>query len=367
MVLKEIRKKRPHLQICGVGGNEMSPYLDNILFRTEELSVMGFVDVLLIFPRILKRFFFLRKQLLTLNPKVLVFIDYAEFNLLMERSLRKQGYKGKIIHYISPSVWAWRKKRTETLAKNVDHLLTIFPFEKSCYTHTSLPVTYVGNPLVNAFSEITRDSFSRQEQSCGKMGSLHIGLFPGSRRKEIEKNLPFLLKTATSLLEKEKNVHFTLSIASDVMGDLINDYLQKLPQEIRKTISLIPPTQEKGYFSTLDLAIATSGTITLELALYQVPTIVIFAIGFLDLIILRDILSIRLPHYCIVNIIAGKEIFCELYGPNLTQQRLESTVFSFVKNPHKRDALVGECKKVKEILGNRHAPEEACEVICSYL
>ncbi len=146
-LLEALRAKSPHLKIAGVGGPLMRSKGMQCILPMEEFQVMGFIDVFLSLPKLMRQFYFVAREILRLNPRIVVTIDYPGFNLRLARHLRKKGFKGKLVHFICPSVWAWGKKRIPLMAENLDMLLSILPFEKELFAHTELPVHFVGHPL----------------------------------------------------------------------------------------------------------------------------------------------------------------------------------------------------------------------------
>ena len=181
-LVEELLKAHPKLKIAAVAGPKMRAMKIKPYFRMETLSVMGFVDVFFSLHKIIKQFYAVRRKILELQPKAVLLIDYPGFHLRLAESLKKKGYQGKIIHYICPTVWAWGKKRIFQMAKNLDLLLTIFPFEPQYFSKTNLPVRYVGHPLI---SQMQPTILERKKI---------LALFPGSREAQIEKNLPLQLK-----------------------------------------------------------------------------------------------------------------------------------------------------------------------------
>lgn len=352
-LIQELLFLNPKLKILCVAGPRMRQLNITTLLEMENFQVMGFMDVVAALFKLIKNFFFLRRSILKANPKICVFIDYPDFNLLLEKSLRKKGYKNKLIHYVAPTVWAWRKKRADFMAKYLDLLLTVFPFEQPYFSHTKLDVRYIGHPLAY-------DIISRQTASCSKD---LIGIFPGSRKKEIEKNLPYQLLTAKKLLQKDKSLRFAVSAANN---KLIEKIFKKRGLDKADFIFF---EREKNYefMEKLKLAFATSGTITLELALHKVPTIVNYAINPLDLFIAAKIIKINLPYYCMVNIIAGKQIFYELYGPNLTVENLYDRANTFLYDAKAINDCLSNCENLIKTLKIKNANKQAAEIIYSFL
>ncbi|NDE82769.1 MAG: lipid-A-disaccharide synthase, partial [Chlamydiia bacterium] len=145
-LIQEIRKKDPSLKIAAVAGPRMRALGIDCILPMEEFQVMGFFDVFCALPRLIKHFYFIGKQILAMNPRSAIFIDYPGFNLRMEKHLKKRGFKAELIHYICPSVWVHGKGRIKTMESSLSQLLCILPFEKLCFEGSSLPVTYVGHP-----------------------------------------------------------------------------------------------------------------------------------------------------------------------------------------------------------------------------
>lgn len=248
--------------------------------------VMGITDVIKALPKLYKTFRKLKKWILKEQPDAVVFIDYAEFNLLMAKALRKKGFRGKLIHYVSPSVWAWRKSRIKQLAATLDHLLTILPFEKAYFKQTSLPVTYVGHPLAK--------TVIKQEKLDLPQGT--VALFPGSRVSEIKRNLPLQLAAA-------KGKPVAVSVARAGLKPLIHSLA---PEAL-----LVPGEKRSLLMSSCQAAIATSGTITFELALHNVPTVVTYKLSAINYFLGRHVFRIHIPYFSLPNLISQKELFPE--------------------------------------------------------
>ncbi len=341
-LIQELLKRRPHLKIGAVAGPQMRKLPIREFFPMESLQVMGFTDILFALPKLVRSFFKIRNQILKLEPKALIFIDYPGFHLRVERSLRKKGYRGKLIHFICPTVWAWGKKRIPLMTQNLDLLLTLFPFETECFSHTKLNVKYIGNPLTSAVANF---------RPAGKFSGKILGIFPGSRKTEIERNLPLLLKCAGEL----KQLDPTLQIA-----------ISKTQFEIETPgVQIVAPEDNYELMRASFLALATSGTVTLELALHGTPTVVAYAIKPLDLFLAQKIFRIKLPFYALPNIVVQEEVFPELFGPNLTEEKLFFESQKLLQDPEARGKCLTGCKKVQKTLGSRSSSEEAVAAILS--
>ncbi|NGX34660.1 MAG: Lipid-A-disaccharide synthase [Candidatus Anoxychlamydiales bacterium] len=355
-LITELLKKNPNLKILAIAGPKMRKLNIDVFMNMENFHVMGFIDIIFALPKLIRSFFQIRKKLLKLNPKASIFIDYPDFNLRLEKSLRKKGYKNKLVHYISPTIWAWRKKRSDFMAKYLDLLITIFPFEKKYFSHTSLDVKYIGHPLIS----ITNDIYKEKNEISKKD---LIGLFPGSRLKEIGRNLPIQLKAAKKLLKDNENLKFAISSTNDKLISKIFD-TENLD---RTNFQIFPRDQNYLFMKKMKIAMATSGTINLELALLKVPTVVNFAINPIDLFIAKNLLKINLNHYCIVNIILKKRIFPELYGPNLNINSLYDSLKTLL-DENSNNYIKASLDELKHILDTKKNPSEnAADLILNYL
>lgn len=352
-LIQSLLKQNPHLKIFGVGGPKMRKMPFRTILPMEEFQVMGFVDVFFALPKILRHFYSLAHFLLKEKPPAVVFIDYPGFTLRMERHLRKKGFSGKIIHYICPSVWAHGEGRIALLEKNVDLLLSIFPFEPKCFS-SSFPVHYVGHPLVSRFQDNPSAPLSWTK------GKKVISIFPGSRKKEILLNFPIQLRAFRSI--HSKDVCGAISVSEPAFLPLLEECLHKEGLQIGEQLRWVEAKDSYALMQSSYCAIAKSGTVTLELALHNVPTVVTYGIAPLDLFIVKYLYKISLPFYCIVNIICNQEIFKELYGPALTEQSLTQELQNLLI-PSYHAHKVRLCSEVAQILGNKKASQESARLI----
>jgi len=317
---------------------------------------MGFVDIFFALPRLIKNFFFLKKRLLQINPKACLFIDYPEFSFMLQSALRKNGYKGKIIHYICPSVWAWRKNRIKTMQKNLDLLLCIYPFEKK-FLQNQLTSKYVGNPLISKLQN------HEYEEKWHLNDMPLLGIFPGSRRHEIERNLPIQLEAAKEIQKKHPRFYFVISVSSNKNKKIISEIAGNFKNDFQEKLILMPSSKNYDLMNNLEMAIATSGTINLELAFHKVPTVVTYKVKRLDFFIARNILKINLPFYCIVNIIAKKIVFPELYGINFTKENLLYYLNKLLLEKTFKEKIIRDCDEVKKIFHQNTEQIDAARAI----
>lgn len=342
-LVRALQQKAPHLQLYGVGGPEMGTAGMKISYPMDRFHVMGFSDVLKSLPRLYGDFQKIKNDILKEAPQAVLFIDYPEFNMRMAKALRKAGFQGKLIHYVCPSVWAWRKKRVKDLAKNLDHLLAILPFEQKCFTETPLPVTYVGHPLVAAIDSYRYDPKITFQRPL-------IAIFPGSRRHEIALNLPTQYATA-----KKMGREYTLavSVARPDLKEMIRTHVDE------ETL-LIPSENRYELMRQTDLALATSGTIILELGLHRVPTVATYKIAPFNYLLGRYIFRIHLPFYTLVNIICEREVYPEFIHKDLSIDAIVEAMENMLKNP---EPCHTECARLREILQSHDASLIAANTI----
>jgi len=355
-LLEAIYSQAPHLTIAGVAGPRMRMHPIQCTTRMEELQVMGFIDVFKAMPRLLRLFRQIRNEILRLQPKTVVCIDYPGFNIRLERSLRRHGYHGQLIHYICPTVWAWGKGRIPIMTQNLDSLLSIFPFEKQCFAGTSLSVEYVGHPLVEKIKKHSKFEHFKEHYGIDPARKI-LAIFPGSRKTEIERNFSIQMQTARRLQAAANDLEIAVSLAHPDLRTLL----------AAPNIHLIEPEHHYDLMQNSHLALATSGTVTLEIALFQTPAIVNFAIKPLDVFIAQKILRINLAYYAMPNILAGKEVFPELFGPHLTIDSLFQKAQQFWFDPNVRAVCQANCARMREMLGNENAAEKAAVLILNSL
>lgn len=356
-LLKVLALRSTPLRIAGVGGPRMRAQGMHCLWPMEAFSVMGFIDPLRKLPKLMLLFWQIRKSILQKPPKVLLFIDYPGFALRMQKSLRKAGYRGQICHLICPSVWAWGRERIVQMAQHLDLLLSILPFEKQLFASTDLKVQYIGHPLAK---RVEQHPFMPLALPPGRR---IIGLFPGSRKKELRYNLPVQLRVAKRLRTLHPELLFALSVSSCNFQPWIEEQIGREGLSLGEEVLLVPQERTYDLMRSCELAIAKSGTITLELALHAVPTVVTYGTSFLDYLIAYHLLRIRLPWYCLVNILCNQELFAEWIGPKLTEASLFSSVEALLVEPTKREACKQQCRQLTQLLQSKDATAEAATAI----
>lgn len=366
LLIKALKQRIPSLSFAGVAGPDMRAQDVAGVLRMEDFEVMGFSDVLKSFPRLWQQFYHVRDYILDTSPQLAIFIDSPSFSLRMAAALRKSGYKGKIVQYISPTVWAWGESRIHQMAASFDLLLTIYPFEAAYFAKTSLNVQYVGNPLQEAIFHHQYDPHWQKLFGIKQADHL-IALFPGSRTSEISRNLPKQLEAAKLLQKENGNISFAISCAHEHNMELVQDILQKSCLQQNKEVFFVPKSHTYELMRDARSAIAKSGTVTLELALHQCPTVVVYQLTLLNWLVAKYILRVNLPHYCIVNILQQKTIFPELIAEGFSPDNLYRHLKTLHEAGAKRDDCLEGCRDVQQLFKDVNASERAAHAIAGLL
>ena len=269
----------------------------------------------------------------------------------LAKALRKKGYTGKLIHYVCPSVWAWRKARIKDLTQTLDLLLTILPFEKNCFSHTQLPVTYIGHPLVAAIDHHAYDPDWNPE------GKKYLSIFPGSRPSEIALNLPLQLQAAKPFADE---LPLAISVAHPDLEQPIREILAKTVLKA----TLVPNHHRYELMRDSHVALATSGTVNLELGLHAIPSVVTYQIGTFNYLLGRYVFRIILPYYSIVNIICDQELYPEFIHRTLDHKKISAALQKRIED---REHYYQQCLKLRSHLQTHDASQEAAKAISQIL
>ena len=282
-------------QLAGIGGQTMRDAGMNTLFDVSETSVVGIVEILKHYPRLRKILSLTKSHIEAIRPSLLILIDYPEFNLKLASFAKAQGIK--VLYYVSPQVWAWRTERVNKIKSCVDLMAVLFPFELKFYQEANVPACLVRHPLLEDIDQHYQVTQSIQEPFT-------IGLFPGSRKNEINKLLPIMIEAGNTLRNNYKNVKFILPVAQGVDRDQLKKYdFHNINLEF----------QHGNFYNSInqcDFIIAASGTATLQCALMGKPTIVIYKISPITYRLFGHMINVE--HICIANIILNKRAYPEL-------------------------------------------------------
>lgn len=337
-LVKELLIQNPSLKISAWGGDKMQAAGAHILKHYRELAFMGFYEVIRNLPTIIRNFGLVKKQILEVNPKIVVLIDYPGFNLRLLPWLKKNGFV--VIYYIAPQAWAWKENRVKKMAKYIDELLVILPFEEEFFQKRGVKTEFVGHPLLQSKVE------SRKLKDKSQ-----IALLPGSRKQEVEHILPVMLSVQSELLG------YKFVVAA--MSHLGEDFYRKIIGN--KNIELVFDDSEK-VINNSDIAMVSSGTATLQTALAEVPQIVCYRSGLLNYEIGKRL--IKVPFISLVNLIFGREIVKELIQADLNKENLIREIRKLEDETYKQE-LVSNYRELKSKLGQKNASKRVADIILS--
>ena len=343
----------PSLAFFGMGGPRMRRAGVETLVDAREMAVVGLVEVLAHFPAIVRAFRTLKECLLSNPPDLLVLIDYPDFNLRLAAVARKAGVK--VLYYISPQVWAWRVGRVKKIARLVDRMAVVFPFEVPFYEKEGVPVSFVGHPLVDTVHPDMAPDEARRSFGIDR-NRRTVGLFPGSRTQEIRVHLPVIMESARALRERFPDLQFILPLASSLSRCDIDPFL-------RGSGLGVIVVEEKSYdvIQVCDAIITVSGTVTLEIALMGVPMVIIYKVSPLTYCIGKRL--IRVDHIGLCNIVANARVVKELIQHEANPDLIAAEIGQILDDPayaaHMRDDL----KRVAQRLGGGDCSSRVAAIV----
>lgn len=341
-LVRALRRYDPGITVSGIGGTHMEEAGVEILVPASEMAVVGLTEVLFRLGVILKA----RKKLKNLlrsvpSPDLLILIDYPDFNIHLA-SLAKR-WKIPVLYYISPQVWAWRKGRINKLAKRVDRMAVILPFEEGLYRKKEVDVTYVGHPLLDAIPENSNKEKAIEKLNLQKASPV-IGLLPGSRREEIENLLPSMVKAVEILSSRYSHLKCVLPVAPTVSVDLVQSFISDSNVGIHISNLDIYKT-----LRACDLALVASGTATLETAIMGIPMIVVYRVSPITYWIGKKLVDV--PYVSLANFVAGEQIVPELVQDEFNPEKLAEEAFKILEDRQEREGMIRNMNAVKNRLG----------------
>ena len=340
-LVTEAHRLRPELAFFGIGGKRMREAGVSIMVDAAEMAVVGLVEVIAHIGVIKGAFLGLRKIIRTDPPDLLILIDYPDFNMLLAREARKRGVK--VLYYISPQIWAWRSGRVKKIARLVDHMAVVFPFEVPFYEQAGVPVTFVGHPLVDMVRPTMAIAEAKETFGIDPTRRT-VGLFPGSRRGEIKRLFPVILETAKKLKGRFPELQFILPVASS----LSKADLEPLIQESGVEITLIDG-RVHDVIQVCDAIVTVSGTVTLEIALLGVPMVIIYRVAPLTYQIGKRF--VRVDHIGICNIVAGERVVPELVQDDAEPTRIAHEIGRMLTDDDYKQGIRGKLLKTRDLLG----------------
>ena len=330
-LISELRKLYPNAEFSGIGGPRMLELGFHSFFPQDRLAVMGLIEPLKRLPELLRIRNFLREHFIANPPAVFIGIDSPDFTISLERSLKEKNIK--TVHYVSPSVWAWRQKRIFKIAKSVDLMLTLLPFEAAFYEKHNVPVEFVGHHLADEIPEHIDKFQARRELGIPEHARV-VALLPGSRASEVERMGSLFMHAAVFCLEQDPELLFYIPAAnSDRYRQLhlqLNDYVDF-------SLQLFNGNSHK-VMAAADVVLLASGTVTLEALLLKKPMVVAYKMAPLSFRILSWL--VKTPYVSLPNLLAGKMLVPELLQDQATPEKLSAAVLNYFENPEETQQLV---------------------------
>lgn len=343
-LVKELKQERRNLRFRGFGGGYLRSAGVDIALDIKNTSFMGFIEVIENLSTIQKNIRFCKKDILEYKPAIIILVDYAGFNLRIARFAKKHAIK--VIYYIPPKIWAWNSRRIKVLQKYVDKILAIFPFEEDIYKKNQMDVSYVGNPLLD---EIQKHNHKLEYSTQKKI----IALLPGSREQEIKYILPQMLK----IIDRFSDYQFVLAATDSFTKDFYHSFIGNHPVEVvfNHTYSLL---------SNSYAALVTSGTATLETALFKVPQIVCYKTNIITYLLAKSF--IKTKFISLVNILMNKLVIKELIQGDLNVKNLEYELKQVLEENSRKDIL-DSYNQLEQIIGKEGASRKAAEEVLSFI
>jgi lipid-A-disaccharide synthase len=347
-LIKELVKKDPQAAIRCWGGDLMQNAGATVVKHYRDLAFMGFAEVIRNLPAILRNFKFCRQDIEAFQPDVIVLIDYPGFNLRIAEWAKEKNFK--IVYYISPQVWAWKEGRVKQIRKVVDKMIVILPFEKSFYKEKwNYEVEYVGHPLVDIIHEFV-SGYKAEVEYLKPV----IAILPGSRKQEVKVKLPVMLEAASAFTDYQLVVARAASLDDEVYEEILRSYPE--------VISVKDQTYE--LLSQATAALVTSGTATLETALFGVPQVVCYKGSAISYQIAKRL--IRIKYISLVNLIMDKPVVKELIQNDFNVQQVKTELSAILNDEIRKQQISDDYRQLKELLQHGgNASVKAADIIIS--
>ncbi|AKQ33376.1 lipid-A-disaccharide synthase [Candidatus Coxiella mudrowiae] len=346
---KSLKFLDPQLKVAGMGGKRMREAGVNIFIEAEKLAVVGVSEIISQLGDILAARQCLKNHFKIERPDLVIFIDYPGFNLHMAKQAKKAGIK--VLYYVSPQIWAWRYGRIKKIKKYVDHMGVLFPFEERLYQRENISVSLVGHPLIDiTVPTLPREKvYQKFDLSTEKP---IIGLFPGSRSREIARLLPIITSATRLIKERLPNAQFVLPLAPNLSSQDVHNYL----------FSDIKIIEDNTYnvLSVCDAAIAVSGTVTLEIALHQIPFVILYKVSPLTYWLGKRL--IQVPFIGLSNLVAEEPITPEFIQHQATPQAIANEIYRLLEDHSYRQTCLNKLKPLRAKLGDSGASLKTAKI-----
>ena len=356
-LIEAIRHIHPEIQFFGVGGDQLQKKGMKLLYHAHHLSVVGITEVFLKLRSILTAYAGVKKAIDRERPDLVILIDFPDFNLRVARAARQKGIP--VLYYISPQVWAWRPKRVKVIAKRVNKMVVLLPFEVPFYENAGVDVEWVGHPLLDLVKPtLPKEAAFKHFDLDPKRRT--VGLLPGSRMHEVERLFPPLLDSARLLKEEIPGLQFIVPLAPGIPMEILSRSIKKVSFPVK-----VVEGMNYDVMNLSELLIMASGTATLEGAILGKPMIIVYKVSSPSYWIGRALVSV--DSIGLVNLVAGKKVAPELIQKEVHPQRIAEEAFRILRNPILQKQMTEAMGEVRQRLGKPGAADRAARIALSLL
>ncbi len=353
-LIRALRERDPSLEFFGAGGREMRALAGEDFTDWADEAVVGLWDVLKKYGYFKAQFDRMLAEIARISPAAVVFIDYPGFNLRLAKAVKKRLPAVRTIYYISPQVWAWNRGRIPKMARFLDLMLCLFPFEKTLYEASGLRTEFVGHPILDSL-EAKRTDEPREPEL--------VGLFPGSREKEVRRIFPVMLDAALRIAQARPGTRFEAAAASHQLADLMLGMVQSTGRD--ESFCPIRVRASHELMQRAEVGMVCSGTATLEAAFFGLPLCVIYKVAWLTWIVGRQL--VKVPFLGMPNVLADREIAREFLQYDATGETIAAEMLRLLGDDRARQRLERELDDVIRGLGTRGAASRAADAIAELL
>jgi len=355
----ELKKMTNDIEIFGVGGNKMIAQGLKPIFNIKFLSIMGIFEVIFKIPKVIKLLNLTKSKIIEINPDIVITIDAPGFNFRLQKSIKSLGIKQ--IHYVAPSVWAWKSYRAKKITKFLDHLLVLFPFEKKFFIKEGLSTTFVGHPI--AFDDYYNNNQYFLEKSLTEKALKKIVILPGSRISEIKKLMPVFIKAAELLNKNYKEIKFYI-VTLPEYKTIIMEYFKDTNLNFYITSS---HDERYNIYGKADFALCASGTVTIELAKASTAMLVVYKLHFITWFILKAMVKVKTA--TIINIILKENVIPELFQQDVNELNIHRIIKNYLDDDNLNKIQIKKLKiAINELKSGTNDPSYiAAKSVLSYI
>ncbi|NNG00662.1 MAG: lipid-A-disaccharide synthase [Desulfobacteraceae bacterium] len=355
-LVRSMIRRQPETVFFGIGGHEMEKAGVRILFDAARLSVVGITEAFAKLGTLLKGISTAKRALREKQPDLLILIDFPDFNLHIAGTAKKLNVP--VLYYISPQIWAWRSNRVKKIKKRVDHMAVIFPFEQSFYEAYDVPVTFVGHPLMDAKVKVP----SCEEGGVNIPSQTTIALLPGSRHKEVAMHLPVMIESAKLLKKRNPYLRFIISCAASVDVTSLNEIVGRYADTLQ--FEIVGSGIEK-VLQRSTMAIAVSGTVTLQAAIGLVPMVIIYKVSPFSYFLGKRL--IKVEHIGLINMIGSRRIVPELVQDDASPVNISGHVHQLLNESGRIENMRRNIAAARDKLGGPGASDRVADIAMKFL